>query len=354
MTIYVLDYSQTVYAIDTYISVIWTTRYFSDGDFELTVTPTAEVINALQIGRFLVRDKDISGSSTFKNVMRIENIELKTDAESGNVLAVTGKSISSIVSQRVVLSQTSLRGKLTEAINLLLIENIMLPKNTDRTIQNFRYERNTAISTTVDTQVTGDSLGAWLSTIAEKYGFGWDIRLDGGELVFYLYQGTDRSYGQSTNPYVVFSPDFQNLLNTDYQYLTGEYKNVAVVAGEGEGAARAKTVVGTGTGLNRFEQWVDARDISSNDGTVTAAEYTALLQARGIEALTEHINNELFDGDVDATTQYVINRDFFIGDIVQIDTQYGITARTRILEVIESEDASGTRVIPTFGAMEVS
>jgi len=352
MTIYVFTGSLLTAVIDRYISVIWTTRYFSDGDFELTLSPDTELLKKLEIGSFLVRDKDIETSTRFKNVMRIENIEIKTDAENGNTLVLTGKSLSSIVSQRVVASQTSLRGQLREVIHLLLVENFILPKNTSRQIADFKYEFDTSLTTTIDTQVTGDNLGEWLSMLAEKYGFGWDVYWDNA-YIFYLYNGTNRSRTQSAVPWVVFSPDFQNLLNTDYQYLTEQFKNVAVVAGEGEGAARSKVIVGNGTGINRFEQWVDARDISSNDGTISGADYIALLQARGTEALTEHINNELFDGDVDATRQYILNRDFFLGDIVQLENDYGISAQARVLEVIESEDASGTRVIPTFSAMGV-
>lgn len=359
MNIYVLNGFQTVGVIDTYISCIWTTRYFSDGDFELALTPTAEILKTVTIGCYLVREQDVSketGQTTLKKVVIVQNIEIKTDAENGNTLVLTGKSLSSIVGQRIVASQTSLRGQLKEAIYTLLVSNLMLPTDTDRQISNFRYDWATApelLTTAVDTQVTGDNLGEWLATVGEKYGFGWDVYLSGGFYVFELYVGTDRSYGQSVNPYVVFSPDFQNLLNTDYQYLTENYKNVAVVAGEGEGTARTKTTVGTATGLDRFEQWVDARDISSNDGGITETDYTALLTARGTDALTEHINNELFDGDVDVSIQYLPNKDYYLGDIVQLQNDYGISARTRILELIESEDASGKRVIPTFGSMEV-
>lgn len=355
MNIYILNQGLNVTnLIDEYISIIWTTRYYMSGDFELCVKPTSKILNGIQINFYLVRDKDIdSDSGQMRNVMQIKNIELQTDAENGNILIITGKSISSIVGQRVISSQTSLRGQLKEVINLLLVENIMLPIISDRQISNFRYAQVDGFNTSIEVQVTGDNLAEWISTLCEKYEIGWDVYIENKTFVFEIYSGTDRSYNQSTNPYIVFSADFDNLMNTDYQYLTEEYKNVAIVAGEGEGTARIKTTVGSGSGIGRFEQWVDARELSSNDGGIDETEYINMLQNKGTEALSEHINNKLFDGDADVTTQYIINQDFFLGDVVQIENEYGITAAARILEVIESEDESGITVIPTFSSMEV-
>ena len=43
------------------------------------------------------------------------------------------------------------------------------------------------------------------------------------------------------------------------------YANVAVVAGQGEGADRAITIVGDAEGLDSFELFVDARDIENEE-----------------------------------------------------------------------------------------
>ncbi|MBR1737952.1 MAG: hypothetical protein IJ736_13235, partial [Firmicutes bacterium] len=87
MNIYVLNGFQAIGVIDTYISCIWTTRYFSDGDFELALTPTSEILKTVTIGCYLAREQDITentGQTTLKNVMIVQNIEIKTDAENGN------------------------------------------------------------------------------------------------------------------------------------------------------------------------------------------------------------------------------------------------------------------------------
>ena len=354
MDIYVLNKDlETVGVIDTYISVIWTPRYYTSGDFELYVGATTQMLELLKVNYFLVREKDIDGDE-MRNVMQIKNIDLKNDPENGNTLIVMGKSISAIVGQRVVSAQTSLSGQLQEVIHMLLIENLIHPLFNARKILNFKFELVEGLNVLrnkVEMQVTGDNLEEFISTLCEKYNIGWDVYIKNGNFVFYLYAGTDRSFDQNVNPYIVFSSDFDNLVNSDYQYLTEDYKNVAIVAGEGQGVNRVKTIVGTAEGINRFETWVDAKDVSANEGGISNTEYMEILQDKGTEALTEYVHNQLFDGETDTTTQYVLNRDFFLGDVVQIVNDYGITAKARILEIIESEDDSGTSVIPTFSTM---
>ena len=42
-----------------------------------------------------------------------------------------------------------------------------------------------------------------------------------------------------------------------------------------------------------------------------------------------------------------------LGDIVQIENEYGIQATARILEIIDCEDESGYSTVPTFSTWEV-
>lgn len=101
-------------------------------------------------------------------------------------------------------------------------------------------------------------------------------------LLFDVYKGETR-----TN--VRFSEDYGNLANLALKQSETDYKNVAYVGGAGEGAERTFVVCGdTSTyGLERHEMFVDARDLSQEDGQSTA-DYQALLRARGIEKLNEH------------------------------------------------------------------
>ena len=187
-------------------------------------------------------------------------------------------------------------------------------------------------------------------------GIGFKITLnDEKQFIFELYAGSDRSYDQTENPYVIFSPKFENIINSNYIESKASLKTVTLVGGEGEGADRRYTTVGGGSGLNRRELFTDARDISSNvgsDDALTDAEYMAQLQQRGKEKLAENVSITSFEGETETTIMFQYGKDFFNGDIVQIANEYGHETKARILEIVRSEDKDGYSVYPTFKTIE--
>ena len=158
--------------------------------------------------------------------------------------------------------------------------------------------------------------------------------------------------------YVIFSPKFENVINTNYLESKKTLKTVTLVAGEGEGADRKTTTVacssGAGTGLNRRELYTDARDVSStvDNETLTDAEYKAQLSQRGLENLAENIATKSFEGKVETTRMYRYGEDFFLGDMVQIVNEYGIEGKARVTEFIRSQSKEGLDSYPTFVTVE--
>lgn len=354
MNIYVINQSLDVIGIiDEYISVIWTTRYFTYGDFELYVSADADLLELLQTGNYLVREKDIDENG-YHNVMIVRNREITTDVENGDHLIITGYCLKSILNRRIIPNQTSLSGDVVNCIQQLINENIINPAINARKVNNFILGNNSVINTyTMKQQITGKNLGEAITDICTTYGYGYDVSIQSGNFVFTVYEGADRSYDQTANPYVVISSQYDNLLSSDYQVNMNDFANVAVVAGEGEGTARKKVTVGTAEGLERYEIWVDSRNTSSNDGEITETEYNELLTEEGVEKLSELQPTTSFSGEIDSSTNYIFNQDYFLGDIVQVENDYGVKAKTRIIEVIESEDENGSEIIPTFSEMEV-
>lgn len=354
MNIYVLDESfEIVGIIDEYISCIWTTRYFTYGDFELYVSADEELLDLLQTNRYLVRENDIDEAG-YHNVMIVRNREITTDTENGDHLIITGYSLKSIINRRIIPEQTILNGDVATCINILIDDNIINPDINARKVNNFIFGNNTIINThTMKQQITGKNLGEAITDICTTYGYGYDVHIRDGNFVFSIYEGTDRSYDQVVNPYVVISSQYDNLLSSDYQVKMDDFANVAVVAGEGEGTARKKVTVGTAQGLERYEVWVDSRNTSTNDGEITEEEYEELLEQEGTEKLSELQPTTSFSGEIDSTINYVFNQDYFLGDIVQVENDYGIRAKTRIIEIIESDSDTGYEIIPTFSEMEV-
>ena len=203
----------------------------------------------------------------------------------------------------------------------------------------------------IDNQYTGDDLYTVIKGLCEENNIGFKIILtDDNKFEFCLYAGADRSYDQTENPYVVFSPNFENIINSNYYSSKANLKNVTLVAGEGEGASRKTTVVGSGSGLDRRELFTDARDISSDteDGQLPENEYIAQLTAKGEKNLADHDRVTAFEGEVEVTRLFKYGEDFFIGDIVQIANEYGNEGSAYISELIISRSKDEQSIYPTF------
>lgn len=350
MDIYVLspDFKK-LDIIDYCASVIWTRRYCKAGDFELYLPITATAITILKPGNYLVR------SDMPENLMVIQGVKITTDEEAGDYLTVTGKGAESIIAKRIVWKQTNLNGTITAGAQKLLNENVINPTDTARKINSVVMGDCCKCTTTVKKQITGDNLLDAIIELLSTYNLGFKFVFTGSSLKFCIYNGVDRSPYQSDRPRVVFNAEFDNLLASEYSADVSEYKNIALVAGEGEGVARKTYTVGSASGLDRIETYVDARGISSetDDGTLTTAEYNALLSAKGVEALAETVTKQSFEGTIEPTVNYTFGVDYDLGDIVQITNDYGITAPARITEVIESWSDTGYSCIPTFSSEEV-
>lgn len=340
----------TISVIDTYNSLIWTDRYYKHGDFELILPYDSKYISICKIGNYIECLKS-------DRTMIIENLKTKTDSEDGNFLIITGRSLESILDRRIVWKMTTVNGNLQNGIMKLLNENVIDPANANRKIPNVKFKDSTnpiITSLKVDTQYTGDNMLTVVEELCEANSIGFKIIRHDSQFIFSLYAGEDRSYDQTTNPYVVFSPNFDNLSNSNYLESDSSYKNIALVGGEGEGAERRYDSTGMidATGLGRRELFVDARDISSrgeNDTTISDSDYSLLLKQRGDKKLAENLSIMSFEGEVDAYSMFKYGEHFFIGDVVQVSNEYGHEAKARILELIISDNTgNGETIYPTF------
>lgn len=342
---------QTSSVLDSYESIIWTDRYNQYGDFEIYTSMNDTVLSQLKQDYYL-------WSRDSEHTMVIEDIKITTDVDDGNTLVIVGRSLESILDRRIVWKQTILSGNFQNGIKKLLDENIISPLDSNRAIDNFIFVESTdeaITSLTIDAQYTGENLYDVIYDLCASKEIGFKVTLtDDLKFAFQLYTGTDRSYDQITNPYVIFSPAFENIISSNYLESKKTLKTVTLVAGEGEGSDR-KTVsveasTGGGSGLSRRELYTDARDISTTteDGTISDTEYNAQLTQRGNEQLAENTITKSFEGEMETTKMFKYGEDFFMGDIVQIVNEFGIEAKARVTEMVISQDDTGTDSYPTF------
>lgn len=76
----------------------------------------------------------------------------------------------------------------------------------------------------------------------------------------------------------------------------------------------------------------------------------ALLTARGLQELQSHNNVTAFDGEIPTNSMYVYDRDYFLGDIVEVHNNDGVVNNVRVTEQIFSQDSSGEKSYPTLSS----
>lgn len=330
-------------AVDDYISFIWARRYYDVGDFELVISAASPIRQYIRQGYYVIRDG-------IGEVGIIEHIAITNDLNNQETMVVTGRFLSSIIGRRIIARQTQVSGTIEACLKTLINQNAITPTDQNRKIPNLQYGSWSIPATTMEQQFTGKNLLEVMQDVCKTYAIGFKVELTASNAFsLVLYTGADRSYDQSANPYVIFSNDYDNLASSDY---SEDYQSVVtdvLVAGEGEGLDRktAWASNGTNAGLARYEMFVDARNASTNDGAISDAVYYAQLREEGLENIVSVV--QAFAGEV-FLTNLELGTDFDVGDIVVIEnTNWGVSANARLVEVIESVSEAGVyTVTPTF------
>lgn len=337
--------------IDEYESFIWTDRFNKYGDFEYYNTMSKEMFDLMKPGRYLINDQS-------EHMMIIEGTYIISNFEEGNHLRVVGRSLESLLDRRIIWNQTILNTGLQAGIKKIIDDAFINPAIPERKMDLLEFEESTddrILELKIESQYTGDNIYDIMLDLCKDNDFGYKItRNENNKFVMKLYFGEDRSNKQEKNFVVTFSPFFDNITSSEYKENTDTLKNVTLVMGEGQGSARKTISIGTASGLLRRELYTDARDLSTTNGTTTIplATYNNQLIQRGKEKLAENKTTMEFTGKVDTTRMFVFGKDFFIGDIVSFQDEYGNDARVRVDEIIFTEDSDGYTSYPAFVVMD--
>lgn len=347
LELYILNRDfQAIHLLDTFESLLWTERYYECGDFEITSPASVQLLRTFEKENYL-------WSKDSNMVMIIEDIEISSDTEEGTLFMVKGRSLESILDRRIIWNKTTLTGNLQNAIHKILNENVISPSDSERRISNFIFEASDdplVTEKTVELECDGETIYEVIQTLCQTNELGFRVLLNNdNQFVFQLYAGADRSYDQDTNPYVLFSPKFENIINSNYLESNKTLKTVALVVDD-SGDIRTELIVecdtGAGRELDRREIQV-AVSISSEEGNVTAK-----MEEAGREELKENKATKTFEGEVESTQLFVYGEDFFMGDIVQIVNEYEVEAKTRVVEIVRSQTLEGMTIYPTFETVE--
>nr|DAR82532.1 MAG TPA: hypothetical protein [Caudoviricetes sp.] len=231
--------------------------------------------------------------------------------------------------------------------------------------------------------------GSWYKLVQELTDLtmsGWAIEYDGEDPYYwygYTYNGVNRTFNQGERPPVVFSPKYDNLSKATYfkskvgtrtKIFSGAVKfeipTQLALDGEYLGASASNNAmqnnsVTVGTpGLGLREGYFKSPSVEHTNGMMqdtTGAKGVLPNDPKSIHRqiheqcnteLWRHMPLEMFSGEAAQQSMYTYNEDFFLGDFVQIQNEFGQQDIARITEYIRSSsDSEGDIFYPTFESL---
>ena len=351
--VYVFDSSITPQgAVDVLMGLNWRERFSETGSFELWC-PLND-----QNAELLREDYYVWLGGTHDTAGIIEFRELEVDEEGTETIHVQGRLLECILERRTLYPTFTFTGKAGAAINKMVDITLVNPTDTKRKVPFLSVDSSgDNLGAQVSFQKTGGDVLSQSSELAQANGLGFRVSFNprSKTMIFRVLQGTDRTIDQSVVNPVYFASDLDDILESSYSHNKSDFKNVAYVAGEDSGSNRKVVEVGTSTGIDRREVFVDAKDLQSggdNGETIPDAEYTAMLQERGKTHLEEYKDIQTFSATVRTfgVTSYEYGVDFFLGDRVTVYDQKLKVRANAIVTAVELEyDTDGQNLQLTFG-----
>lgn len=356
--------------IDEMASLIWTIKYFSVGEVKMLAPMTENNRNLLISGNILVKHDEYidyvdDEENTWRRAAEITYVRYAKDEKGQEQIEAQGTIISSWLNQRVITPQIQLTGTCQEVVNRLITKNVGSGASEKRRFPQFvMLDQEDLGGSSFDySNEELKALGDEIRDICQSGKIGYDILVCEKTKTygFYLYQGKNLTSG-NTDGYApcVFSRDFDNVREQEYEDDTGNVKNFAYVRGaaDSQNVQEVVTVdqeLETGYGLK--EVLIDASDIqrSAEDSSGTqrdipVATYRKMLETRGNRELDNMIENYTFNSSINIMSNLRYKEDFDLGDRVTcIEKPWSITINSRITEITQTFESGKTLIEATFG-----
>lgn len=301
---------------------------------------------------------------------KVDKVVKDSDSEYDKTITITGRLASVLLTQRVINSIVEFAGNSVDYIVTLLqmcfdLDNIDSSRYINMNVVTDDVSKNKELSA-INKQVTGgylwdeiqeamelDDLGLFFyPKLTSVYSDRLDVETNVRFWTLMLSSGTDRRVrNKDGNEPLVFSQSLSNISRTAYTKDNESYKNVAYVAGEGEGTERKwyelkinqENAVGEQIGWNRSELWIDARDLQSEDADgnkLTQEQYETNIKNRANEKAQENNISHSYESTV-TIRNLEYKKDFDKGDWCTVkDDELGVIIDAQIIAVIVTEQDS--------------
>ena len=346
--------------IDNFGTLIWTRRFRKSGSFQLNLPATKENISLMQEENLIYR-------KGYKEAGVISYIHSSLNDKGVRTLEVKGYFTTAYLNRRINWGTINFDGTVENFERKLVNDNCINPSDSKRKIPNLELGELKNYTEVIKKQDSYGNVGELCEKASETSKLGHRIILDvkNKKLKFEVLKGVDRTVGNGSIAPTIFSTDMENVITEEYTYDTGDYCNVTLIAGAGEGKNRKTTSIGNAEGLNRYELYTDARDIQDtkqetvigDDGNETTkdvkmawSEYEPLLIQRGKEKLKECKKIETFESTINTNGNNKYRENYDLGDKVTIySKELGKRIDTDITEIEETYEKQKVTIKPTFG-----
>jgi len=339
---------QAIGPIQVFNTLLWYRRYYSPGVFELHMP--AGYFDLVNSGKYLYRN-----DRTELGVIR--EINFARDEKNKKTAYCKGFFAEHLLDNAVIYPVFSKAGKPDALAHSVVDTYLINPADKARKIHaDIRLGKLEGLGTPTTLQNTGDEVGAKLYGFLKTQEMSQRLVFDyfGNHLTYEVWKGLDRTDSQTANSWAVFSDSFRNIKNAQYDRDESDCKNVAYVAGEGEGPSRVVVEVDIRSSPDeeRRELFVDARDLKKATDTVvyTDAQYREMLRQRGLEKLAEYAAIEKVDSGVDPAANLIYGVDYDLGDLCTYRySDINIECSKRITEIQEVIEGSKQTLNVIFG-----
>lgn len=321
--------------VDNFTSLFYISKWETFGEFEFHIKNFDKEL--IQKGNIIMLGKDGSRTGV------IEHIEV--NQEGAEDITVKGFNLGYWLTNRITVPPTgyayhSFNTNVEDIMIALIKANVLDPLDVNRKIPNLILETSLNRGVKLEFQTRYKNLSDELIKLSKASGLGWTIILDykAKKFIFKVLEGKNLSTDQSINPPQIFSVDYDNVRKENYLESNIGYKNMAYVAGQGEGVNREiEFLNNTLSGFDRRETFIDARDI----------EHGGNLVDRGKVKLAETPQITNFECEVDSGDY---KKTWNLGDITTTaNKKMKLIMHNRVTEVREVWEESGYKVEPTFG-----
>lgn len=317
-------------------SLVWNRKFYESGKIRLITPLTQENLKLTELGNLVWK----RGS----NEAAVVEDRIIEETATRSQIEVNGRFISSYMDRRLIRPKVSFSGKVEVAMRQLLSNAETIPRVYLGALNDF--------TEVVSFQATYKNLLEYETKLAKCSNIGFRFKPDFNEkkIYFETYKGVNRSKSQGVNHRVIFSENYDNLNEMSLRENEQLMKNVVFIGGTGQNDERIYVYYGDATGLERREMFVDARDITWDEG-MTEAQYKGKLLQRGREKNTAYQRVDTINCVTNANANFVYKTDYDLGDIVTVQKKdWGVAVDLRITEIEEIYERGVMKVSPVFGS----